>query len=214
MSNIGSAKGAGPRLWLAALGFAILCGVFTNVPAQSAGDTPPPSPVDPDTYQIGPEDSLNVFVWRMPELSIVVPVRPDGKISTPLVEDIVAVGKTPTQLARDIETQLAEYIRSPQVTVIVERFVGTFSAQIRVLGAVVNPGPVPYRDRMTLLDVIFEAGGLTQFAAGNRAKLVRNVGGQSEEHKVRLRRLVEKGDLDENMPVQPGDVIIVPEAVF
>jgi len=179
----------------------------------------PPAPelgsaVDPDSYIIGPGDALNVFVWRQPELSVVVPVRPDGKISTPLVEDIEAVGKTPTQLARAIEAVLSEYIRTPQVTIIVQNFVGTFSAQIRVLGQVTNPGPVPFRERMTLLDVMLEVGGLTQFAAGNRATLVRLENGESVERRVRLSRLLEKGDIGENVPVQPGDVIVVPAAVF
>src|SRR5690606_17216552 len=142
---------------------------------------PPSATTD---YQIGPGDQLNIFVWRQDELSASVPVRPDGKISTPLVEDMVAVGKTPTELARDIEEVLSEYIRSPEVTVIVQGFVGTFGAQIRVLGEVVNPGSIAYRERMTLLDVLLEVGGLTQFAAGNRAKLVRSTEEGTEEQRV------------------------------
>lgn len=169
---------------------------------------------DPGDYLIGPGDKLNVFVWRNPELSVNVPVRPDGRISTPLVEDLVAVGKTPSQLATDIETVLAEFIRSPEVTIIVETFVGTASAQIRVLGQVVRPGPVPYREGMTLLDVLLEAGGLTDFASGNRSKLVRTTAGKPEEIRVRLDSLLKNGDLEHNRAVQPGDVIIVPEAVF
>jgi polysaccharide biosynthesis/export protein len=165
-------------------------------------------------YQIGPGDNLSVFVWRQEELSTVVPVRPDGMISTPLVEDMKAVGKTPTQLARDIEKVLSEYIRSPQVTIIVEQFVGTFNTQIRVLGEVENPGAVPYRERMTLLDVLLEVGGLTEFASGNRGKLVRNVEGKPEERRVRLDRLLNKGDLSENVEMQPGDVVVVPASVF
>jgi polysaccharide export outer membrane protein len=183
----------------------------TNIALAQAPPVPPPGS---ENYLIGPGDTLNVFVWRQPELSATVPVRPDGQISTPLVEDIVAVGKTPTELARDVEKVLAEYIRTPQVTVIVEGFVGTFAAQIRVLGQVVNPGPVAYRDRMTLLDVVLEAGGLTEFAAGNRAKLTRTVDGKVVEHRVKVKKLIEKGDLSENMPVQPGDVLVIPEAVF
>jgi len=174
----------------------------------------PPQSDLPDDYQIGPGDSLNVFVWRQPELSTVIPVRPDGRISTPLVEDMRAVGKTPTELARDIEEVLSEYIRTPQVTVIVQSFVGTFGSQIRVLGQVVNPGPVRYMDRMTLLDVVLAAGGLTQFAAGNRSRLVRNVDGEVIEQRVRLERLLEDGDLSENVAVQPGDVLVVPETMF
>lgn len=191
---------------------AVLCGGVASAqeeqpPAQAGG-------LDPNSYIIGPGDSLNVFVWRQPELSVVVPVRPDGQISTPLVEDIEAVGKTPTQLARDVEVVLAEYIRTPQVTIIVQNFVGTFASQVRVLGQVTNPGPVPYRERMTLLDVMLEVGGLTQFAAGNRGTLVRIEEGESVERRVKLARLLEKGDLEENLPVLPGDVIIVPAAVF
>jgi polysaccharide export outer membrane protein len=172
------------------------------------------APGGDDGYLIGPGDTLNVFVWRQEELSSQVPVRPDGRISTPLVEDMPAVGKTPTQLATDIEEVLSEYIRSPQVTIIVEQFVGTFNAQIRVLGQAVNPGAVPYRDRMTLLDVLIEAGGLTEFAAGNRSKLLRTVDGEQTETRVKLDRLVNRGDLSENRPVQPGDVIVIPEAIF
>ena len=165
-------------------------------------------------YRIGAGDQINVDVWRRPELSIVVPVRPDGKISTPLVEDLVAVGKTPTQLAREIEEVLSEFIRTPQVTVIVQGFVGTFSSQVQVLGQVVNPGPVAYRDQMTLLNAVLEAGGLTPFAAGNRSKLTRIVDGEAVEQRVRLKRLLEKGELGENLPLLPGDVIFVPAAAF
>ncbi|MEM7432687.1 MAG: XrtA/PEP-CTERM system exopolysaccharide export protein [Pseudomonadota bacterium] len=165
-------------------------------------------------YQIGPGDTLNIFVWRNDDLSVTVPVRPDGKISTPLVEDMEAVGKTPSELARDMEEVLAEYIRSPRVNVIVEGFVGTFSEQVRVLGQAAQPQSIPYRERMTLLDVMIEVGGLTEFASGNRSKLVRVVDGQTQEYRVRLDDLVNKGDLDQNMLMQPGDVIIIPEAIF
>jgi len=196
-------------LILAALAAALL---GTAVHAQESS-VPPSSETNSD-YLIGPGDTLNVFVWREPGLSVNIPVRPDGMISTPLVEDIVAVGKTPTQLARDIETVLSEYIRSPQVTIIVQQFVGTFGAQVRVLGQAIKPGAVPYRDRMTLLDVMLEVGGLTEFAAGNRSKLVRNMDGKSDEQRVRLDDLLNKGDLGENLEVKPGDVIVIPEAVF
>lgn len=184
--------------------------------AELAEQDVPPNAISPNNteYQIGPGDTLNVFVWRQPDLSTKVPVRPDGGISTPLVEDIVAVGKTPSALARDIEAVLSEYIRAPQVTIIVEQFVGTFNTSIRVLGQVVNPGAVAYRERMTILDVLLEVGGLTEFAAGNRGKLVRNVNGEAIETRVKLDNLLNKGKLSENLPVQPGDVVIVPEAVF
>lgn len=164
-------------------------------------------------YLIGPGDTLDVFVWRQPELSVTVPVRPDGRISTPLAEELVAVGKTPAQLAREIEQALSEYVRVPEVNVIVQGFVGTFGAQIRILGEVANPGSVPYRERMTLLDAAIEAGGLTDFAAGNRARLVRTVDGESREMRVRLEDLLE-GELDENLLLRPGDIVVVPEAIF
>jgi len=165
-------------------------------------------------YLIGPGDTLQVFVWGQPDLSITVPVRPDGRVSTPLIEDLEAVGKTPTQLAREMEQVLSEFIRSPEVNVIVQKFVGTFGSQIRVLGQATKPGAVPYRERMTLLDVMIEVGGLTKFAAGNRSRLVRTVDGRSEESRVRLDDLVNRGRVEENVPMQPGDIVIIPEAVF
>src|SRR5690606_15115719 len=169
---------------------------------------------DSSGYLIGPGDRLQVFVWGQPELSVTVPVRPDGRVSTPLIEDIVAVGKTPTQLASEMEEVLSAYIRSPEVNVIVQEFVGTFADQIRVLGQAVRPGAVPYRERITLLDVIIEAGGLTRFAAGNRAKVVRNENGRSREFRVRLDDLVNRGRIEENIPMQPGDIVIIPQALF
>ena len=165
-------------------------------------------------YLIGPGDTLQVFVWGQPDLSVTVPVRPDGRVTTPLVQDIEAVGKTPSQLSRDIEKVLSEFVRTPQVNVIVQGFVGTFGSQIRVLGQVARPGALPYRDKMTLLDAIIEVGGLTKFASGNRARLVRSVDGRSQEQRVRLDDLVNKGRVDKNVALQPGDVIIVPEALF
>ena len=194
--------------------FTLLLGVAMTTPSQAQeGGAPAASPPSAD-YLIGPGDSLQVFVWNQPELSVTVPVRPDGRVSTPLIEDIEAVGKTPTQLAREMEKVLSEFVRTPEVNVIVQGFVGTFSSQIRVLGQVAKPGAVPYRDKMTLLDVIIEVGGLTKFAAGNRAKLVRTVDGKSEETRVRLDDLVNRGRVDKNLALRPGDVIIVPEAVF
>ena len=161
---------------------------------------------------IGPGDTVQVFVWRNPELSVTVPVRPDGKISTPLVEDMVAVGKTSSQLAREIEKVLAEYVRSPQVNIIVTNPVSTFS-QVKVIGQVTNPQSVPYREGLTALDALLAVGGLTEFAAGNRAKIVRkNDAGKIVEIKVRLESLVRKGKMKENVDLKPGDVIIVPES--
>lgn len=171
------------------------------------------STADSSEYIVGPGDSLQVFVWRNAELSATVPVRPDGKISTPLVEDMVAVGKTPSQLARDIEGVLAEYIRSPQVNVIVTNAVSTFS-QVRVLGQVAEPRAVPYREGMTVLDAVLAVGGLGEFAAGNRGKIVRVVGGKTQEIKVRIGDLVDKGDVSQNVPLKPGDVLVVPESRF
>lgn len=192
----------------------ILMAFAGTVAAQSDGEIQTAVANETGEYLIGPGDTLNVFVWRQEELTAQVPVRPDGQISTPLVEDMMAVGKTPSELARDIEEVLAEYIRTPRVTIIVEEFVGTFGAQIRVLGQVGNPGTVPYRERMTLLDVLLEVGGLTEFAAGNRAKLVRTTDGRSRETRIRLDNLLNRGDLGENTEMQPGDVIVVPEAIF
>jgi polysaccharide export outer membrane protein len=173
---------------------------------------PPGAPVANPNYVIGPGDTVQVFVWRNAELSVTVPVRPDGKISTPLVEDMVAVGKTSSQLARDIEKVLAEYVRAPQVNIIVTNPVSTFS-QVKVIGQVTNPQSVPYREGLTALDAILAVGGLTQFAAGNRAKIVRkNEAGKSIEIKVKLESLVKKGKMAENKDLKPGDVIIVPES--
>lgn len=168
--------------------------------------------VAPD-YLIGPGDTLQVFVWRNPELTTTVPVRPDGKISTPLVADMVAVGKTPSQLARDMEKVLAEYIRTPNVSVIVSNPTSSFS-QIRVVGQAVSPRAIPYRRGLTVLDAVLQVGGLSKFAAGNRAKIVRQVGGKTEDVRVRLDDLIDKGDIRQNLELQPGDILVIPEARF
>jgi polysaccharide export outer membrane protein len=165
-------------------------------------------------YRIGPGDSLQVFVWGHPDLSVTLPVRPDGMISTPLVENIQAAGKTPSQLARDMETALAEYVRTPTVNVIVQDFVGAYGDQVRVVGQAAKPQSIPYRANMTLLDVVIEVGGLAQFAAGNRAVIVRNENGKQTRTTVRLRDLLEDGDITANMPMRPGDVLIIPESRF
>lgn len=179
-----------------------------QVPAAPEAGTPRVSP----EYVIGPGDTVQVFVWRNPELSVTVPVRPDGKISTPLVEDMVAVGKTSSQLAREIEKVLAEYVRTPQVNIIVTNPVSTFS-QVKVIGQVTTPSSVPYREGLTALDAVLAVGGLTEFAAGNRAKIVRkNEAGKTVEIKVKLEALVRKGKMTENVDLKPGDVIIVPES--
>ena len=165
-------------------------------------------------YIIGPGDTLNVFVWRNPELTVTVPVRPDGKISTPLIEDMEALGKTPTELARDMEAKLAEYIRSPKVNIIVKTFVGAYSEQIKVVGEAANPRALSYRERMTVLDVIIEVGGLTEYASGNRAKIVRWEGEEQVEIKVRLKDLLNKGKISENILMKPGDVLVIPRSRF
>jgi polysaccharide biosynthesis/export protein len=191
----------------------------TTAPSLAGAEKPviPPGVPSSETqsqYVIGPGDTIQVFVWRNPELTVTVPVRPDGKVSSPLVEDMVAAGKTPTQLARDIEGRLGEYIRSPQVSIIVSGAVSTFS-QIRVIGQVRSPQALPFREGMTILDVALVVGGLTEFAAGNKTKIVRkNAAGKDVAIKVRLEDLMVKGKLAENRPLQPGDVIIVPESLF
>jgi polysaccharide export outer membrane protein len=166
------------------------------------------------SYLIGSGDVLNVFVWHNPDLSITAPVRPDGRISLPLLQDIDAAQKTPADLARDIEQGLSKYIREPLVTVTVTQFVGAYSQQVRVIGEAAEPKSIPYRTDMSTLDVMIAVGGLTQFAAGNRAALVRNVGGKQQTFAVRLDDLLKDGDMSANVPVQPGDVLVIPESWF
>lgn len=165
-------------------------------------------------YVIGPLDSLQIFVWRNPEVSTTVPVRPDGRISTPLIEDMQAAGKTPTQLARDIERELSKYIVDPVATVIVTGFSGPFSQQVRVVGEAAKPQAIPYRENMTLLDVMIAVGGLTEFAAGNRAVLIRGSGDEQKEYRVRLHDLLKDGDVSANARVLPGDVLMIPQSWF
>ncbi len=178
--------------------------------ASTGGDA---SEIDQATYKIGPGDTLEVFVWRNPEISTSVQVRPDGMISTPLVEDMVAVGKTPSELARDMEEVLSTYIKTPSVNIIVSGFLGVPQDLVRVVGQAQNPQSIPYREGMTVLDVMIAVGGLGEFAAGNRAKLVRRQqGGGTTEYRLRLNDLLNKGDIDENVAIEPGDVIIIPES--
>ena len=164
-------------------------------------------------YIIGPGDTLQVFVWRNPELSVTIPVRPDGKISTPLVEDMVAVGKTSPQLARDMEKVLGEYVRSPKVNIIVTTAASSFSL-VKVVGQVAHAQALPYREGMTVLDAVLAVGGLGQFAAGNRAHIVRIVNGQETTIKVKLDDLVNKGDTRQNIPLMPNDMLVVPQSLF
>ncbi len=165
-------------------------------------------------YLIGPLDQLDVFVWRAPELSTKVTVRPDGRISTPLVEDMIAAGKTPTQLATDLEGELSEYVKSPEVSVIVSSFQSTFDQQVRVIGEAQKPIALPYQAGMTVLDVMVAVGGLTQFAAGNKSVLIRGSGEDRQSYRLRLDDLLRKGKITANVPVLPGDVILIPESIF
>jgi polysaccharide export outer membrane protein len=185
-----------------------------SVSPAAAAVTPPATEVRPGSeYIIGPGDTLQVFVWRNAELSATVPVRPDGKISTPLVEDMVAVGKTPSNLARDVEKVLGTYVRSPQVNIIVTQPMSQ-SSQVKVIGQVLKPQSIAYHEGMTVLDAVLAAGGMAQFAAGNRAKVVRTENGKEREIKVKLSSLVNDGDMKQNVNLQPGDVIVVPESRF
>lgn len=188
---------------------------LANPGAPDQGPEPqlPASAVDANSYLIGPGDMLQVFVWRNPELSASIPVRPDGKISTPLVENLVAIGKTPSQLAREMETVLSEYVRSPTVNIIVTTPVSVFS-QVKAIGQVKLPQALAYREGMKVLDLVLAVGGLADFASGNRAKIVRTVDGKQVELRVRLEDLVNKGDMTQNLPLKPGDVLVVPESLF
>jgi len=165
-------------------------------------------------YKIGPGDTVDIFVWRYPEVSTSVPVRPDGFISAPLLEDIPAAGKTPTELARDLEAQLAVYLRDPLVTVIVQGFVGVYPDQIRVLGEAANDKSLPYIDGMTLLDLMIQVGGISEFAAGNDAILMRFEEGEQKKYRLRLDDLIRNADLSANTDMRPGDIIVIPESWF
>jgi polysaccharide export outer membrane protein len=165
-------------------------------------------------YLIGPGDNINIIVWRNPEISMSVPVRPDGKITTPLVEDLPASGKTATQLARDIEETLSKYIQEPVVTVVVTEFVGPYSEQIRVVGEAARPQALPYRENMTLMDVLIAVGGITDFASGNRASIIRIIEGEQRQFRVRLNDLIRDGDISANVPMKQGDILVIPESFF
>lgn len=181
----------------------------TSMTREAGQETP-----DSDSYVIGPGDGLQVFVWGHNDLTTTVQVRPDGLISTPLVEDMRAAGKTPTVLARDMEAVLAEFVRSPTVTIIVQSFVGEYARQIRVVGQAAQPQALSYRNGMTVLDVLIAVGGLSEIAAGNRARIVRQEEGREVTIKVRLSDLLNKGEMDQNVRMLPGDVLIIPESIF
>ncbi|MEE9433614.1 MAG: XrtA/PEP-CTERM system exopolysaccharide export protein [Sphingorhabdus sp.] len=188
----------------------------------SSGTELPPAPAvsqqegPSEEYRIGPSDKLTIFIWRNPELGAKVQVRPDGRITTPLITDMPAVGKTPTMLAQDIKLQLSQYINDPIVSVILNDSVGTTSQQVRVVGATDKPASIPFRANMTLLDVMISVGGLSQYAAGNKAKLIRvnRATGRQQEYRLRLGDLLKKGDSRANVLLHPGDVIIIPESMF
>ena len=206
----------------ALLGVCLAAVAVTGCASRSGGPQLPPaafvqaSEGPGDEYVVGPLDQLSVFVWRNPELSAKVQVRPDGRITTPLIPDMPAVGKTSAQLAEDIKAQLTHYIRDPIVTVTVESSVGTFSQQVRVVGATAKPASIPFRANMTLLDAMIAVGGLSEFAAGDRARLVRfdKVSGRQTEYALRIGRLLKQGDASANVRLQPGDVIIIPTSAF
>ena len=198
-------------LWLAFFGGSVSAINAAPAPAAPASSA---SAVRTADYVIGPGDSLQIFVWKNADLSTAVPVRPDGRISIPLVEDIECAGKTPTQLARDIETRLRMYVVDPTVTVIVSGFVGPYTQQVRIVGEASQPKALAYRANMSVLDAMIEVGGLTTFAAGNRARLVRMVNGQQTTATIRLEDLLKDGDVSANTPLQPGDIIIIPQSFF
>jgi len=189
------------------------CGSSGDVKTVTTGESKSPAVSQP--YLIGPGDRLNVFVWGNTDLSTEVTVRPDGRISTPLVEDVIASGKTPVQLAREMEKQLAQFIKNPVVTVMVQEFVGTLAQQIRVVGEAAQPQAIPYREHLTLLDVMIAVGGLTEFASGNKASIVRTANNkETQQFRVRVEDLVKYGDISANVDMRPGDILIIPEAWF
>lgn len=197
--------------WLAC-GAVALMGLMLGGCATKA--TLPMDPAPAGDYLIGAGDTVNIVVWRNPEVSQSVPVRPDGKITTPLVEDLQASGKTSTELARDIEKALSKFIQQPVVTVVVTSFVGTYNEQIRVIGQATKPQALPYRVDMSLMDVLIAVGGVTEFAAGNRASVIRTVDGKQQKFNVRLNDLIKDGDISANVPMRPGDVLVIPESFF
>jgi polysaccharide biosynthesis/export protein len=200
------------RLCLAAVAVGWLAGCASS----SSGRIPeaPAAVASADySYVIGAGDNLNIIVWRNPELSLSVPVRPDGKVSAPLVDELVAQGKTSAEVARDIEKKLSTYVRDPVVTVIVTSFVGPYSEQIRVVGEAAKPQFLPYKQKMTLLDVMIAVGGLTDFADGNGATILRGADG-NKQYAVRLKDLIKRGDVSANVEMRPGDILIIPQSFF
>jgi polysaccharide export outer membrane protein len=208
--NLRSSSGRRPS------GAAAAVAIVAVALAGCATSNLPPAPKQATTsdyrYVIGPLDTVNIVVWRNPELTTSVPVRPDGRITTPLAEDVQAIGRSPSELARDIEKSLSNFVRDPAVTVVVTGFQGPFNQQVRVIGEATRPAALPYRTGMTLLDAMIQVGGLTDFADGNSAVLVR--AGDERQYAVRLRDLIGRGDIGANVDLLPGDVIIIPQSWF
>lgn len=195
----------------------VVCGLGLLASCASNAGRFPPAPASASTqnysYIVGPGDTINIIVWRNPELSMSVPVRPDGKFSTPLIDELVAQGKNPVQIAREIEQQLAKYVRDPVVTVIATGFVGPYDQQIRVVGEAAKPQALAFKQNMTLLDVMIAVGGLTDFAAGNEATILR-AGDGGKQYSVRLKDLLKRGDVSANVEMRPGDILIIPQSFF
>lgn len=209
MMNFGMLRKWGARLVGVGAALLVLAGCSSPKypPAPSSASSPDYS------YIVGPGDTLNIIVWRNPELSMSVPVRPDGKVTTPLVDELVAQGKNSTQIARDVEQALGKFVRDPIVTVIVTSFVGPYSEQIRVVGEAAKPQFLPYKQKMTLLDVMIAVGGLTDFADGNAASILRASEGE-KQYGVRLKDLIKRGDMSANVEMKPGDILVIPQGWF
>lgn len=185
------------------------CAGGSELPAASMAEAAPSS-----TYRIGPKDMLRIVVWQNPGLSDTVPVRPDGRVSIPLLDDVEAINKTPAELAREIEKKLGAFVQDPLVTIVVTEFAAPPTQQVRVIGSVTKPSAIPFRANMTLLDVMIEVEGLTEFASGNQSSLVRMVDGEQKRFRVRVSDLVRDGDVTANVVMLPGDVLMVPESFF
>jgi polysaccharide export outer membrane protein len=199
------------QVWIATFAVVLpLLGACSNGPPPHAAA----AVEDPGLYVIGAGDQLSIFVYGAPQLSGTIPVRPDGHLSSPLISDLVAAGKTPPQLAQDITSQLKQYILDPTVTVIVQNFVGPFDRQIRVIGEAAEPQAIAFRQHMTVLDLMIQTKGLTRFASGNRSILVRRVDGHEQDIPVRLADLIKDGDIRQNVELQPGDTLIIPQSWF
>lgn len=201
---------------ISSIGLAFACAGLVTACAGSAVNLPPApalAAIENYSYVIGPGDTLNIIVARNPELSMSVPVRPDGKISAPLVDEMLAQGKTSIQVARQLEEQLKKFVRDPVVTIVVTGIVGSYAEQVRVVGEAARPQFLPYKQKMTLLDVMIAVGGLTDFAAGNKATILRTTDG-NKQYSVRLKDLIKDGDISANVEMRPGDILIIPQSLF